>query len=85
MVEWSHAFGGVPIHLHEADKQWIMRDDPAVALWKGETKELLPGVTLICVGGHYPGGVVLHWARAPAAKARCSRATSCRWCRTTSR
>ena len=68
MVEWSHAFGGVPIHLHEADKQWIMRDDPAIALWRGETKELLPGVTLICVGGHYPGGVVLHWDKGAAGK-----------------
>jgi hypothetical protein len=62
MVEWSKAFGGVPIHLHEADRRWIMRDDPAVSLWKGETKELLPGLTLICSGGHYPGGTVLHWA-----------------------
>ena len=26
MVEWSEAFGGVPIHLHEADRKWIMRD-----------------------------------------------------------
>ena len=29
MVEWSRAFGGVPIHLHAADRQWIMRPDPA--------------------------------------------------------
>jgi hypothetical protein len=44
MVEWSQAFGGIPIHLHAADRKWIMRDDPAIALWQGETKELLPGV-----------------------------------------
>jgi hypothetical protein len=62
MVEWSQAFGGIPIHLHAADRKWIMRDSPAIALWQGETKELAPGVTLICAGGHYPGGVVLHWA-----------------------
>ena len=62
MTEWSRAFGGVPIHLHEADRQWIMRDDPAIQLWKGDSKELLPGLTLICLGGHYPGGQVLHWA-----------------------
>ena len=41
MVEWSHAFGGVPIHLHKSDKQWIMRNDPAIAPWEGERKELL--------------------------------------------
>jgi hypothetical protein len=68
MVEWSQAFGGIPIHLHAADRKWIMRDDPAIALWQGETKELLPGVTLIRAGGHYPGGVVLHWAAGAGGK-----------------
>jgi hypothetical protein len=62
MIEWSDALGGVPIHLHEADKKWIMRSGPAIKLWQGEIKELAPGVTLICAGGHYPGGTVLHWA-----------------------
>lgn len=62
MVEWSQAFGGIPIHVHAADKQWIMRDHPAIALWQGKTKELVPGVKLIRAGGHYPGGTVLHWA-----------------------
>jgi len=61
MVEWSEAFGGVPIYLHEADRKWIMRGGPTISLWKGQTKELLPGLTLICSGGHYPGGTVLHW------------------------
>jgi hypothetical protein len=61
MVEWSEAFG-VPVHLHQNDRKWIMRDGPGIKLWQGETKELLPGVTLICAGGHYPGGTVLHWA-----------------------
>jgi hypothetical protein len=62
MVEWSHAFGGIPVHLHAADRKWVMRGDPAVQFWQGDTKELLPGLTLICAGGHYPGGTVLHWA-----------------------
>ena len=44
MVEWSQAFGGIPIHLHAADRKWIMRDDSAIALWQGETKELAPDV-----------------------------------------
>jgi hypothetical protein len=62
MVEWSQAFGGVPVHLHQADRKWIMRDGPSISLWQGDTKELFPGLTLICAGGHYPGGTVLHWA-----------------------
>jgi len=62
MVEWSRAFGGVPIHLHAADRAWIMRPDPAIRLWEGETMGLLPGVTLVRCGGHFPGGTVLHWS-----------------------
>jgi hypothetical protein len=63
MVEWSRAFGGVPIHLHAADRQWIMRPDPAINTWDGETLSLLPDVTLIRGGGHFPGGTMLHWAK----------------------
>jgi glyoxylase-like metal-dependent hydrolase (beta-lactamase superfamily II) len=62
MVEWSRAFGGVPIHLHGSDARWIMRPDAAVKLWDGDTLKLLPDVTLIRCGGHFPGGTVLHWA-----------------------
>jgi hypothetical protein len=63
MVEWSRAFGGVPIHLHAGDQQWIMRPDPAIKLWTGETLKLFPDVTLIRCGGHFAGGSVLHWAK----------------------
>jgi hypothetical protein len=61
MVEWSHAFGNVPIHLHEADREWVMRPDPAVRFWHGERREIADGVTLINTGGHFEGGTVLHW------------------------
>jgi len=62
MVEWSRALGGVPIHLHADDHCWIMRPDPSIQLWNGETLELLPEVKLIRCGGHFQGGTVLHWA-----------------------
>ena len=61
MVEWSRAFGGVPIHLHAADRAWVMRQDEAVRFWEGEEQELASDVTLIRCGGHFPGGTVLHW------------------------
>jgi hypothetical protein len=61
MVEWAHRFG-CPIHLHADDARWIMRPDPAVELWDGETKDLGDGLTLIRCGGHFAGGTVLHWA-----------------------
>src|SRR6201982_2834237 len=61
MVEWSRAFGGVPIHLHAADRQWVMRPDPAIKLWEGDTLPLAREMTLIRCGGHFAGGTVLHW------------------------
>ena len=67
MVEWARAFTA-RIHLHAADRDWIMRPDPAVELWDGETKELWDGVTLIRCGGHFPGGTVLHWAAGAGGK-----------------
>ena len=63
MVEWSRAFGNVPVHLHAADRQWIMRTDPCLKLWDGDTLELMPDITLIRCGGHFLGGTSLHWAR----------------------
>jgi hypothetical protein len=62
MVEWSRAFGGVPIYLHADDRPWVMRPDMAIVFWEGETKTLGEGLTLICCGGHFDGGTVLHWA-----------------------
>jgi hypothetical protein len=59
MVEWAHAFS-CPVLVHEADREWIMRPDPAIELWSGETRSLGAGLTLIRCGGHFPGGAVLH-------------------------
>jgi len=60
MVEWAHAFE-TTIHLNAADRQWIMRPDPAIRLWEGDTSKLWDGVTLVRCGGHFEGGTVLHW------------------------
>ncbi len=62
MVEWSRAFGGVPIYLPAADRQWVMRPDKAIVFWEGETRTLAEGLMLIRCGGHFEGGTVLHWA-----------------------
>ena len=67
MVEWAHTFE-CPIHLHAADKAWVMRPDPAVRHWDGDTLTLWDGVTLVRCGGHFPGGTVLHWADGAAGR-----------------
>jgi len=62
MVECSRALGGVPIHLHAADREWVMRTDPAVQFWEGDTKPIGASLTLVRLGGHFDGGTVLHRA-----------------------
>jgi hypothetical protein len=61
MVEWSRAFGGVPIYLHADDREWVRRPDPAVLFWEGESRPLHDGLTLVRCGGHFPGSSVLLW------------------------
>ena len=61
MIEWSRAFGNPPIHIHEAERPWVMRPDPAVHFWSGESLSLRGGTRLIRTGGHFEGYQVLHW------------------------
>ena len=61
MVEWSKAFGGIPIYLHANDRQWVMRPDDHIHYWEGDQKQLSQNITLIRLGGHFSGGTVLHW------------------------
>jgi glyoxylase-like metal-dependent hydrolase (beta-lactamase superfamily II) len=61
IASWAEAFGA-EILVPEADASWLRA--PAglrVRLWSG-TLEVLPGVTLIQCGGHFPGSAVVHWA-----------------------
>jgi glyoxylase-like metal-dependent hydrolase (beta-lactamase superfamily II) len=62
MVAWSRALGDVPIYVHSADRQWVMRPDAAIRFWEGAAHEIVPGLTLVHCGGHFPGSAVLHWA-----------------------
>ncbi|WP_428483404.1 MBL fold metallo-hydrolase [Rhodopila sp.] len=68
MLEWSRAFGGVPVHLHAADRAWVMRNGPEIVFWEGDSKTLAPGLTLIRCGGHFEGGTVLHHAAGAAGR-----------------
>ncbi len=60
MVEWSQAFQA-PIYLHSAHQPFVMRPDPAIHYWDGETLPLFGGLTVIRCGGHFPGSSALHW------------------------
>ncbi|HET6500769.1 MAG TPA: hydrolase [Amycolatopsis sp.] len=60
-VSWSHQLGGIPVLVHAADRRWVRREDPVIREWRG-TERILPGVTLIEAGGHFPGSAVAHVA-----------------------
>lgn len=63
IVEWSRALGDIPVYIHDGNRPWVMRPDPAIVFWTGETKAILPDVTLIHCGGHFDGSSVCHWRR----------------------
>lgn len=58
--DWAQAFA-CPVHLHAADRNWVMRSDPAIRFWEGDRLALGPDLTVIRLGGHFPGSAVLHW------------------------
>lgn len=60
-VEWSRALDNAPVLVAERDMNWVMRTDPVIQLWSG-TVELLPGLTISQLGGHFPGSAVAHWS-----------------------
>ena len=60
-VDWSDAFGGVPIWVPAADRDWVMRRSPALRVWEEDQVAPVPGVTLARIGGHFDGAAVLHW------------------------
>jgi glyoxylase-like metal-dependent hydrolase (beta-lactamase superfamily II) len=61
MAEWSARFGGAPVYLHEADREWVVRPHAAVRHWSGRTLDLPGGLRLVHTPGHFAGSQVLHW------------------------
>jgi glyoxylase-like metal-dependent hydrolase (beta-lactamase superfamily II) len=68
LVDWSQAFGGIPVHIHADDAEWVRQPDSCIEFWQGERFELLNGVTLVRAGGHFRGGAMLHWAAGAGGK-----------------
>ena len=55
MVEWSDAFGGVPILVHAADEEWISRRSPAVRTWDGDRLDAVADRHPAAPAGPLPG------------------------------
>lgn len=59
MAEWALAFDA-EILLPEADRGWFPRTTPRTSYYRDRVSPL-PGVTLVRLGGHFPGSAVVHW------------------------
>jgi len=59
-VQWSRALDGAPVLVCEPDAAWVRRPDPVIELWRG-CRQVVPGLTLQQIGGHFPGSAVVHW------------------------
>ena len=60
MVDWAERFDA-RILLPAADGQWVMRPSGRIEFWEGESLALEGGLTLLRLGGHFPGSSALHW------------------------
>jgi glyoxylase-like metal-dependent hydrolase (beta-lactamase superfamily II) len=61
IAEWAREFGA-EILVPADDVAWLRAGEgQRVRLWSG-TLDVLPSVTLVQCGGHFPGSAVLHWA-----------------------
>jgi hypothetical protein len=61
VASWAREFGA-EILVPADDVAWLrVSADQPVRLWSG-VLPVVPGVTLVQCGGHFPGSAVLHWA-----------------------
>ena len=61
IIEWSKAFGNVPVYIHKSDSEWVVRKNNSIKFWEGESFQLKKNSTLIRCGGHFDGGAVMYW------------------------
>ena len=60
---WAEIFN-CPVYTAVEDEEWFSRDDSEPGcrrLLKSGREEILQGVTVVTVGGHFPGSLVLLW------------------------
>lgn len=58
-VAWARALDA-EVLVNADDAEWVQRPDPRIRTWRGR-HEVMPGVTLHQLGGHFKGSGVVHW------------------------
>lgn len=61
-LEWARAFD-CPVYLAYDDQEWLNQEDVEGRrrFFEQDAIEILPSVTMVKLGGHFPGSSVLHW------------------------
>jgi glyoxylase-like metal-dependent hydrolase (beta-lactamase superfamily II) len=67
-VEWSQAFGDIPVYLSARDREYLPRPSPAVVHFEGDEIQPLDGLRVLRLGGHFHGSTVLHWPAGAAGR-----------------
>ena len=59
MQDWATAFD-CPIYLHANDREWVKDPGGYIESWSGSIKTLWDNISIVHVGGHFPGSTILH-------------------------
>jgi hypothetical protein len=62
MVEWAERLDA-RVLLHEDDRDWVMRPSARISFWSGEQCPVSETLSLVRVGGHFPGATACLWHR----------------------
>jgi len=54
---------GADVYLSASDREWLQRPSPTVTFVEEPARELFGGLTLLRLGGHFPGSQALLWPR----------------------
>ncbi|GMA41928.1 MBL fold metallo-hydrolase [Mobilicoccus caccae] len=60
---YSRAFGDAPVYVASADRDFLPLRPSTVRFWE-DTFDVVPGVRLEQIGGHFPGMTVAHYTAA---------------------
>lgn len=63
-LDWAEAFD-CPVYFSAEDEEWVSQPDPKGrrSLIKNNDEEIVPDVTAVKLGGHFPGSIVLLWKK----------------------
>jgi glyoxylase-like metal-dependent hydrolase (beta-lactamase superfamily II) len=58
MGRWADIFN-CPIYIHQLDELWVFNRHNNIVFWDGDEKNLTDSISIIHIGGHFPGSCVL--------------------------